>query len=150
MRQIAFSELNYINEGIQLIKNKILNSVSTKHMTYHQLNNSLTHHSIYSSCDTFIKEYERISFSKFRLSAHKLKIETGRWARPIIPRIQRLCNCGIPGSIQDEIHVLTDCLYTAHIRNTYPNVNFSNLFNNNDNNVICSVSYKIMKIFENA
>ena len=53
----------------------------------------------------YIEERERLSFTRFRLSSHHLKIETGRWARINVEN--RLCDCG--KGIQDEPHVLFHC-----------------------------------------
>ena len=64
--------------------------------------------------NAFIPEYLRLSFSRVRLSAHRLKVETGRWAR--IPRDHRLCACG---SVQDEEHVMQYCPLVQHIRVKY-------------------------------
>ena len=68
-----------------------------------------------------IPEYLRIAFTRFRLSSHRLKFETGRWSR--IPSNQRLCECG---NIQDEEHVLLFCEQTKYIRQKY-NVNHKSL-----------------------
>jgi hypothetical protein len=35
--------------------------------------------------------YQRKSFTKFRISNHKLKIETGRYSKPITPLENRIC-----------------------------------------------------------
>ena len=44
--------------------------------------------------------------TRFRLGAHKLPIEKGRWTR--IPREERKCpTCGVLG---DERHVIYDCV----------------------------------------
>ena len=61
-----------------------------------------------------IPEVYRISFSRLRLSSHRLRIETGRWSR--IPRDRRLCPCG---QIQDEEHVLAHCQITQHLRDAH-------------------------------
>ena len=56
-----------------------------------------------------------------RLSSHRLRVETGRWARGGAQTLceNRLCTCG---AVQDERHVLTACPRTEHIRQTYGNV----------------------------
>ena len=54
-------------------------------------------------------------FTRFRLSSHRLKIETGRWAR--IEVENRVCDCG--GGIQDESHVLFECPKTDEERVLY-------------------------------
>ena len=51
----------------------------------------------------------RVTFTKFRLSDHSLKIETGRHSRPIIPRSQRFCPF-CPTEVEDEVHFLIKCI----------------------------------------
>ena len=53
----------------------------------------------------FIPEHLRIAFTRFRTSSHRLKIETGRWAR--LTRERRICKSG--EGIGDEQHALTSC-----------------------------------------
>ena len=48
------------------------------------------------------------------MSSHRLKVETGRWART--PRERRLCECGV---LQDEDHVVFDYDKTNNIRDRY-------------------------------
>ena len=64
--------------------------------------------------DEYVEERKRISFTRFRLSSHNLKIELGRWSR--IPRENRLCACG---EIQDELHVAIKCPKTDELREKY-------------------------------
>ena len=45
--------------------------------------------------------------TKLRISAHKLKIESCRYARPKIPQHNRLCTCC--NKIEDESHFLLHC-----------------------------------------
>ena len=59
---------------------------------------------------------QRIVFSRLRLSCHKLKIETGRYQKPIVPRNQRVCEfCSKQDNytndtyIDDELHFLICC-----------------------------------------
>ncbi len=49
----------------------------------------------------------RSAIAKFRLSAHKLKIETGRYNKT--PVESRLCENCINNSIEDELHFLFNC-----------------------------------------
>ena len=50
----------------------------------------------------------RRCFSRFRISAHKLAIERGRYTRPPTPVEKRTCpHC--PDKVEDELHVLTQC-----------------------------------------
>ena len=96
---------------------KIRNSQRTKFVTYRTINPNCVAHQVYSRDPhsmTLIPEYLRIGFTRMRLSSHRLRIETGRWAR--LPREHRLCRCG---AIQDEQHVLQDCPLVQHIRDCY-------------------------------
>ena len=74
----------------------------------------------------------RKSLSRFRISAHNLPIERGRYTRPKTPEEDRTCpNC--PSEIGNEIHFLTDCKdYKAHRDATFSVItafcpNFPNL-----------------------
>ena len=58
-------------------------------------------------------KYRQI-ITKFRLSDHNLKIETGRYHK--VPREQRVCSfCNVK---EDEIHLLLDCINNKLIRDT--------------------------------
>ena len=55
--------------------------------------------------------------SRWRLSNHKLKIETGRYTPPIIERRNRVCNlCGV---LENEHHVIFNCPLYNCIRLKY-------------------------------
>ena len=62
----------------------------------------------------YIPEHLLIAFTRVCLSSHRLRIETGRWAR--IPRERRLCDCG---AVQAEEHVLVRCPLTETPRCRY-------------------------------
>lgn len=69
---------------------------------------------------------DRSTIAKFRTSAHKLMIETGRYTN--IDYDNRLCTCCNMNCVEDEIHFLFHCpLYTQNrliffskIRNFHP------------------------------
>ena len=49
----------------------------------------------------------REAISKVRMSSHLFYIERGRWGKPIIERVDRLCDvCNV---IEDEKHCLLEC-----------------------------------------
>ena len=53
----------------------------------------------------------RIIISRWRLSSHKLHIETGRYKIPKVPTADRKCQiCNI---LEDEYHALFSCI--AHV-----------------------------------
>ena len=80
------------------------------------MNPDLVVHPIYSSSD-IVEDDFRIAFTRLRLSSHRLRIETGRWAR--IPQELRLCQCGL--AVQTEKHVLTECALVGDIRRSHSN-----------------------------
>ena len=92
-----------IENDIRLRKERILSSQRTRATIYRQMNPELVVHPMYYSNDIIDDDF-RIAFTRFRLSSHRLKIETGRWAR--IPQERRFCPCGV---VQTEKHVLCEC-----------------------------------------
>ena len=112
------------NENQSMIR-QIMDATGTRFMTYVKMNPELSMHTIYARSYTgiYIPEHYRVAFSRMRTSSHRLRIETGRWAR--IPREQRYCPCG--KGVQDEQHVLTGCDLTEHLRIAYPGVLRTNL-----------------------
>ena len=119
---------NYVNlgEGHDFQKECMLNarsaietSVSTRRSSYLALNPSLSKSPILNVTD--ISEHCRIAYTRIRTSSHRLRVETGRWAR--IPVESRLCGCG---EIQTEEHVLLRCNLTQDIRSAYPAVDECN------------------------
>ena len=69
---------------------------------------------IYSS---MLSDYHRIIISRWRLSNHKLNIETGRYTKPKTKREDRICTlCNV---LEDEYHVIYDCPHYDQPRHTY-------------------------------
>ena len=98
---------DFVKRDSERLHDIIRTSQKTKYVTYMGINPNLMVHNVYSHAvlgDELIPEVYRISFSRMRLSSHRLRIEAGRWSR--LPREARLCPCG---QIQEECHVLWDC-----------------------------------------
>ena len=106
-----------ITENVDKFKEGFNRVQGSKAVVYKEMNTDLRVHDVYTT-GGYIDERKRVSFTKFRLSSHRLKIETGRWSR--IPRDNRLCECG---DVQDEVHVALYCPKTNALRNKY---NFDN------------------------
>ena len=71
---------------------------------------------LYQSC---LDDSKRKTITRWRLSSHKLKIETGRYCRPQIEREHRLCQvCKV---VEDESHAIFDCRAHRLIRDRYCN-----------------------------
>ena len=105
---------NPVKDVLVDVKQKMLESTTSKASTYKVMNPNLSVHGVYNS-KVCIDERKRIVFTKFRTSSHSLKIETGRWAR--ISAEDRLCDCD--QGVQDEHHVVFKCERTATIREKY-------------------------------
>ena len=59
----------------------------------------------------------RVIITRWRLSCHRLRVETGRYTHPRLPREQRVCSlCGI---LEDEQHVIFVCPIYNNIRLDY-------------------------------
>ena len=114
---------------------------STRFSTYLALNPRLDVHSMYLDSHSVLDTL-RIAVSRLRLSSHRLKVETGRWAR--IPREERLCVCA--PVIQDESHVVLECELTEHLRQSL-NMNSMEDFFSLDVNELCLLANNILKTF---
>ena len=69
---------------------------------------------------TYVKQLMR-----FRTGAHHLAIETGRWARPKLPRQHRVCSKCSCTVVEDEVHFLFECPAYDRIREKYDTVLFA-------------------------
>ena len=91
----------------QLFTDKWLNSindVNSKLYLYSKIKSHLQFENYL--CDIKIGQH-RAAFTKLRTSSHNLSIETGRYARPKIPKEERLCTeCKV---IENEQHFLLKC-----------------------------------------
>ena len=62
-------------------------------------------------------EFERVVITRYRSGSHNLKIETGRFANPRIPREERQCLCNT--GLQTLHHCLFNCPLLAEVRAEY-------------------------------
>ena len=128
-------------DDVAKVKRRVVNSTGTKFFTYRtDINPSLDPHPVYTDIRAKVREHHRIDFSRFRLSAHNLAIETGRWSR--IPHEERVCECG---SVQTEKHVVLECPVTRDIRGQ-GNISFTSMidvFSCSDSNTLCHTISKI-------
>ena len=94
--------------------NSMMSSVSTYHSRYRDLIDLKFNHVLYESC---LPEALRIIITRWRLSNHKLRIETDRYTRPKPHRTMRVCRrCDV---LEDESHAIYDCPIFASVRNRY-------------------------------
>ena len=112
---------DFVTLEIAELKNSIENqpSCASKFHTYMTLNPTLITHNLYTKNAPTIPDYLRITFTRFRLSSHRLRVEIGRWSRT--PRDQRICSCRT--GVQDELH-LFQCPLVKDILST-PRKTFS-------------------------
>ena len=148
IQEIINNRNSQVETSLDKTKDLIQTSDSTRCKTYREINRDLSKCVIYSNQHP-LPEYQRIAVSRLRLSSHRLKIETGRWAR--LPRENRLCSCG---QIQTEQHVLLHCRLTQNLREDYPIVktfrDIGDLFSFKDINIInhlCEYCYKVLNVF---
>ena len=123
------------------VVDRIRDSISTKCQTYNVINPNMTIHGVYTGISHYehVPEYHRTCFSQFRMSAHRLRVEMGRWQR--IPHDQRVCSCD-HGGVQDERHVIEQCTYINAIREYYPHTVFRIQDIMNDK-YVCEFIYKL-------
>ena len=135
-------------EGIRALKDNISNSTSSKRVTYKQMNPDLSVQPVYVA-KTPVNEHHRVAFTRFRVSAHSLAVEAGRWnrrGRGRLPLEETLCVCG---SIQTERHLTQHCTFTQHLRNIYNFSSMPELFSDNFNDAErCDIIYKILDVYK--
>ena len=73
-------------------------------------NGALSLYSLYSKNAPVVPDYLRITFTRFRLCSHRLRVELGRWSRT--PHEERICMCG--EGVQDDFHIF-QCPLTEDI-----------------------------------
>ena len=120
------------------------NIVTLIRVMFSRLNPLLQQHKLYKN--NALMEHNRIEFTRYRLSSHNLKVETGRWGR--VERENRVCSCNI-GGIQDEFHALFQCEFTIHLRQKYQILNnsFDVFYNEKDDETLCDIFYELSKIY---
>ena len=138
---------NQANQNSNTVEQEFQKQTSSKALTYKSINPSLSMHAAYTTPD-YVDERERLVFTRFRLSSHHLKIETGRWARIEVEK--RVCDCGL--GIQDELHVLLKCAKTEEVRGRFgisvgDYNNLGELMDKVDVHVLVSFVYNCMKLF---
>ena len=133
---------------IEKVHSAITASNSSRCLVYKEINPHFILHDIYKTKHV-INEFQRISFTRFRICGHSLAVETGRWnrrGRGRLPVEERLCSCG---QVQTERHVVEACPLTENIRQMYDITRLEDLFNDNiSNHEACAVIHEILEIFK--
>ena len=142
-------DVDDVGQSINNLCQQVLTSQSSKCMYYKEINPNLVVHGIYSEKNSTVNELERMSWSKLRLSAHSLAIETGRWnrrGRGRLPIEERLCQCGC---VQTERHVFENCTHSQHFRNLYNISSLPDLVSERqDFPQVCHIVHKILDIYK--
>ena len=98
-----------------VFKQKWERKLSTSEVSYGYIKNSFEFESY---IDILTKKF-RIATSRLRLSSHKLRIETGRYAPNRIDRNQRKCLLCNKNDIEDEYHFVIICPFYDELRKTF-------------------------------
>ena len=112
---------HYYNDDIEERRNRIENA-ETSMITYYREFKFEQKCSIYSN---FVLDINRSIITRWRLSNHSLRIETGRYETPPLSRNERKCKlCDI---IEDEKHVIFHCPIYNIIRQSFRDLFTSNI-----------------------
>ena len=132
-----------IGQSMTNLHQEVMDSQKSKCIYYKRISPNMHVHNIYSE-KSAVNELERISWTKLRLSAHSLAIETGRWNR--LPEDQRLCQCGL---VQTERHVIEECVLSRHVRQMYNVTSLVNLVSERqDYQEVCHIVHSILNIYK--
>ena len=98
-------------------RERITSSERTMTKRYKDITNLQYSDILYNS---FMIEKSRVMITRWRLSCHQLRIETGRYERPKLTRDERTCTiCNI---VEDEHHALFDCSAHTFLRLHYVDI----------------------------
>ena len=137
-------DIDDIQLDIDRIKETVRTSASSRMLFYRLINPDCNVYKIYNDKNVKVNEIERICWTRMRLSAHSLAIESGRWnrrGRGRLPVEERLCTCGL---VQSEQHVIEICPRTAQLRARYNFSTVTDIFSMPDNEVMCRIIHKIL------
>ena len=140
---------NAIEKNIKKRKSTIENSESTMCSQYRELTNMKEPYILYKSLED---DRLRKIISRWRLSCHKLHIETGRYKVPKVNKVNRICRlCYI---LEDEHHALLVCSAHVFIRQKHKDLlqkytTVSEILNPKVNNDIKRVAMYLRDIEEN-
>ena len=146
VRGLIFDDISDREIGLNVLKRSICEPTSSRRVTHRLLNPDLTVDVCYAKGNN-VSERHRIAYSQFRLSGHKLAIESGRWnrrGRGRLPVEERLCPCG---SVQTELHVLESCPLTDNIRAHHEFTSWRQLMDGRDQFMVPRIVYTIMSRF---
>ena len=108
---------HHLPSNIQMRKERIHSSISTMHTRYRDLFHLHYNDVLYNS---MINDQHRMTITRWRLSSHRLFIETGRYKIPHLPRDQRICSICLV--IEDEEHSLLYCRAHVTIKRNHRNL----------------------------
>ena len=109
-----------LNNGLDVqsrerMKDEITGVATTHHERYREITDVSYVDAIYGQ---FLREDKRVAITRWRLSSHDLRIETGRYTSPRTPREARTCS-KCPEYIEDEDHVLFQCPLYDSVRTRF-------------------------------
>ena len=147
LRDFLNNDVTELSEVMQRVRNGIIDSNTSRRITYKAINPDLSTHYVYKEKHN-INERDRLSFTQFRVSGHSLACETGRWnrrGRGRLPLEERLCSCG---NIQTERHTVEDCPLTHRLRSQYQFSSMEQLFSDQFNpEVTCRIIYELLNTY---
>ena len=140
---------NVIHQDVELLKNNLRSSESSRRKIYcNAINSNLAIHNVYTSKHNIYELY-RIAFTRFRVSSHMLAVETGRWnrrGRGRLPMEERLCSCGL---IQSEEHVISFCPLSQSLRDNYGFTCINDLMTGSiPNDIVCKIIYEVLEVYK--
>ena len=106
---------NLDKANLEEMKQTINNATTTYLTRYRDICGTEHNDCLYGQ---FLREDKRVIITKWRLSSHNIKIETGRYTTPSTPREDRVCS-KCPSSVEDEHHVVFQCPLYRRVQMKY-------------------------------
>ena len=110
--------------------------------------------SFYEQLDKIHNKSHRNALARLITSSHRLRVETGRWERPVIPYESRMCT--MRHKLDDEFHFLLECPRYHDIKRQYLPIYFRvrpsmfkciELLNTNNDKTVRSLAKYVFEAF---
>ena len=146
LNNFIHNDVDDVNDALEEMILSVQESMSSRRITYISLNPNCEVHDVYTKRQ-YVNDVDRACFTKLRVSAHSLAVETGRWnrrGRGRLPLEERLCPCG---AVQTERHVVEACPLTHPLRVTHQFQSWEDLMDK-DVHITIYIANKILSLYK--
>ena len=123
LSQSVHNDIHFLLKFNQRISDVFLqqNNEQLHNLSEHRLYKHLVEDNDKLGMSTYLSEikerYLRIAITKFKLGSHSFMIERGKWLKPKLDFLERVCETCL--AVEDEFHILIECKRFDALRKKY-------------------------------